>query len=727
MGRSLIRALFYLVVFLAPSIAAAQETPAPAATAPDPESRRWQMETVTVTAERLDRPAFDVPQAVSLLRREDLEDAMVRTIPEAFREIPGTHVQKTSQGQGSPFIRGFTGFRVLTLIDGIRLNNSTFRDGPNQYTGTVDPYSVERLEVVKGPSSVLYGSDSVGGTVNLLSRGWTWVDQDGVIWQRRLRYRFSSAEDSHTARAETYGQVDRDLSFFLGGTYKDYDDLHAGGDAGRQPGTGYQEWDADAKWQWRFAPDLTLTVAHQCVDMNDAARTHATVDGVTWQGTTRGTDRKRDLDQDRRLTYARIRWEDAATFFHTAEFTVSLHEQDERQTRIAPNHRTTIDGVKVDSWGISGQMTSDAPIGELTYGGDFTFDAVDSYRRDPDAPSSAADPHTRHSPRGPVADDASYQLIGVFLQDRLAITDAWEVIAGLRYDRAEAHAAEVGLGDIGPTALESLPALDRDWDAWNGSLRTIVTIGDHWAAYAGVGRGFRAPNLSDLTRFDIALSGEVETPSPGLSPEEFTGYDLGVRFGADDLEGEAAYFYTAVQDLITRYRTGVTIPGAGAEVQKSNLGDGYVQGVELSLRGHPHADWTVWTNATWMESSVEQVDSLHGNRIRSRPLGKMTPTNGGAGVRWDHPGRRWWLETWVDWSDDKSAYSPSDHVDTQRIPPDGFPGFAVWSIRGGWQTPVDGLKLHLAVENLTDKDYREFGSGSNEAGRNFLVELDWEF
>ncbi len=734
----------WMVLWAMGSIAAAQDRPGTAQDAPaesptpgnpetgggseaKPESPRWRLETVTVTAERVERSTFDVPQSVTVLGQDTFRDALYRTIPEAFREVPGAHVQKTSHGQGSPFLRGFTGFRTLTLVDGIRLNNSVFRDGPNQYNATIDPYTIGRMEIVKGPSSVLHGSDAVGGTINVLTRAWEFQEEDGLLWSRRTIYRFSSAEDSHTVRAESAGQVNRRLGFLLGGTWRDYDDLRAGGDEGRQANTGYSEWDADAKFQFRARPNLMLTLAHQRVDQDDAARTHATNRGVEWHGTQIGTDAKRDFDQDRRLTWLRADWTEARRFFHTARFTASLHEQAERQTRISSSGRLTIDGFEVDSWGIEGQFVSDTPIGELTYGGSFTLDVVDSFRRDPNAPPSAADPHVRKSPRGPVADDARYELLGIFLQDRFRVTQDWEIVAGVRYDRAEAHANEVGLGDIGPTSLEVLPALDRDWDAWNGSLRTIVGIGDHWKAFAGVGRGFRAPNLSDLTRFDIALSGEVETPSPDLSPEEFTGYDAGIRAQYDFLEGEAAYFYTAIQDLITRFRTGITIPGAGAEVRKNNIGDGYVQGVELSLRAHLLEDWTVWTNATWMESSVEQIDPRHGNVVRRRPLPKSTPANGGIGLRWDHPGGRWWLESWADWSAAKTAYSPFDHLDVQRIPPGGWPGAVTWNLRGAWQTPIEGLRVTLAVENLLDANLREFGSGVNEPGRNFLVELDWKF
>jgi len=85
--------------------------------------------------------------------RELIENRQVRTLAEALRELPGVMVQKTGHGQGSPYIRGFTGLRTLFLIDGIRLNNSTFREGPNQYWNTVDPFSV--LDVSRRSKSVL--------------------------------------------------------------------------------------------------------------------------------------------------------------------------------------------------------------------------------------------------------------------------------------------------------------------------------------------------------------------------------------------------------------------------------------------------------------------------------------------------------------------------------------------------------------------------------------------
>jgi hemoglobin/transferrin/lactoferrin receptor protein len=123
-----------------------------------------------VTATRVEEDPFSLPYSVSVVTAQDLERKMPRTTPEALRELPSIMLQKTSHGQGSPYLRGFTGYRTLMLVDGIRLNNSTFRDGPNQYWGTIDAQSLDHLEVVRGPSSVMYGSDAIGGTVNAISK-----------------------------------------------------------------------------------------------------------------------------------------------------------------------------------------------------------------------------------------------------------------------------------------------------------------------------------------------------------------------------------------------------------------------------------------------------------------------------------------------------------------------------------------------------------------------------
>lgn len=117
------------------------------AQAPPATNQASEASAIVVTATAIPSESQALPYSVSAVTAKDLEQKMPRTTPEALRELPSVMLQKTSHGMGSPYLRGFTGFRTLMLVDGIRLNNSTFRDGPCQYWNTIDAMSLNRLKV----------------------------------------------------------------------------------------------------------------------------------------------------------------------------------------------------------------------------------------------------------------------------------------------------------------------------------------------------------------------------------------------------------------------------------------------------------------------------------------------------------------------------------------------------------------------------------------------------
>ena len=125
---------------------------------------------IVVTASRKQLLSFHTPDAVSVLTSEELKHNAPRSMAEALIGTAGVWMQKTNHGGGSPFVRGLTGNQTLLLIDGIRLNNATFRYGPNQYFNTIDIFSVEQVEVIRGKGSVLYGSDALGGVINVITQ-----------------------------------------------------------------------------------------------------------------------------------------------------------------------------------------------------------------------------------------------------------------------------------------------------------------------------------------------------------------------------------------------------------------------------------------------------------------------------------------------------------------------------------------------------------------------------
>lgn len=675
-----------------------------------------ELPAVVVTATRTREDPFSLPYAVSVVSPQDLQRLMPRTTPEALRELPSVMLQKTSHGQGSPYLRGFTGFRTLMLVDGIRLNNSTFRDGPNQYWGTLDALSLDHLEVVRGPSSVLYGSDAIGGTVNAISKG----RQDygeGFDCDGATSYRFSSAEDSHTGHPELSGQYNRQVGVHVGGSLKSFGDLRGGHDAGLQPKTGYDEWDLDAKVEYFVAPNSRLVYGHQSVRLDEAWRTHATTYGLLWSGTTRGTDRQRVFDQARDLDYLQYHAEKLQGFAEEVHLSLSQHYQGELEDRVRANANRELQSVDVRTFGASLQLQSPSKVGRWIYGTEYYRDWVDSTYRGFN-PSGQL---TTMRWQGPVADDAGYDLVGAFVENHLPLVeDRLEFILGGRFTHAAADAGKVQDPFTGARL-----SLSEAWDNAVGNARLSYhpDAAKHWTLFGGASQGFRAPNLSDLTRFDIARSGEQEIPAFGLKPESFLSPEVGLKMEYARFSAEAAYFHTFMDDLIVRVPTGGVTGNGDRIVNKQNSGEGYVHGVELTGGLKLHRDWLLWANFTWMRGELDSPVIVGGPTV-TEPVSRLMPTTVNSGLRWRHPKGRVWAEFATTFAEKQDRLASNDMADTQRIPVGGTPGYGVYHFRLGWE-PCRRATLSAALENLTDEDYRIHGSGVNEPGRNFVLTAEF--
>ena len=162
-----------------------------------------EIEEITITTTRDERSASEVPAAVSVIDRDQLDAKAGRISPDLLRGEPGIFVQQTTPGQGTPIVRGLIGSSVLTLVDGMRLNNAIFRPSPNQYFALVDPYEVERIEIVRGTGSTLYGSDAMGGVINVLTPTPRFEGEEWQTCFRRSRSTHSSASPDLRAVSAT--------------------------------------------------------------------------------------------------------------------------------------------------------------------------------------------------------------------------------------------------------------------------------------------------------------------------------------------------------------------------------------------------------------------------------------------------------------------------------------------------------------------------------------------
>ncbi|ALS98058.1 TonB-dependent receptor [Lacimicrobium alkaliphilum] len=662
------------------------------------------MEVIYITSERVARSTLHTPYSVEQFSAEDITAGLYRSLPDIFKDAAGVMVQKTAYGQGSPYIRGFTGFRTLFLVDGVRLNNAIFREGPNQYWNTVDAFSVGRMELLRGPSSALYGADAIGGTVQVFS---TRLDTDVYRSEQLIDYFYRGASAEHSnilrssLRSEAPGQA-----FMAGATLKDFGDLTRGQGI-EQPNTGYDEYNLDAKWVRTLNEQWQLSAAAFYTEQDDVPRTHRTIYSTSFAGTNLGNELRRDLSHKRFMGYARLDADKPFDAVNDLQLTLSWQTQKERRDRERTDNRSDTQGITTDTVGLQAQFTSEYADINWVYGLESYIDSVDSF--------SSGNPV-----QGPVADDAQYQWHGLYLQGRGALTSRLDLLAGARFNHMRVDADKVS----DPVSGDAM-GVENSWSKTVFNLMFNYRQSDSQSFYAGIAQGFRAPNLSDLTRFDSARSNEFEIPSTDLKPEHFTNYSLGYKFYASAAIVDVSLFYTDIRDQIERFVTGNINADGEFEISKANIGDGHVKGLELRLSYPVSKEIKGSLLAAYVSGKVDTFPGSE-QRLTSEYPSRLMPTSVRIGLDYEPVYQDWGGQLQWYLVERADRLSTRDRGDTQRIPPGGTPGYGTLNISGFYQVS-NKLRLQLEVENLFDKDYRIHGSGQNEAGRNFILGIQGSF
>ncbi len=670
------------------------------------------LDPLVVTAARSPGQSADAPYTTDSLSAAFLREQGRRTLPEALQFTPGVLVQKTANGHGSPFIRGFTGRQNLLLMDGVRLNNSTFRGGPIQYWNMIDPLSLERMELVKSQGSVLYGSDAIGGTLNAFGKSARFREQAaGTAYsggQASYEYR-SNGEGSHVGRLEAETGIGGSFGLLLGTSAKDFGDIEDGA-YGRMRGTGYPEQDYDVRLDYALTPDSTLTLASYYVNQDDISRWHRTTANPGWNdgghSYAPGKWSANTFDQERSLTYLRYAGSnpqaDAAISRWSATVSFQASDDSEFQNRWPEPNTRQLRGssIHVQTLGADLELESKLGPGELVYGFDFYQDRVDSTGYQ----TNLANTNRRESL--PVADDSGYDTLGLFSQYVWHASEDFDLTAGARYTHI---AADVGRYYDASNTLRH--GQSEAWDAAVGSLRGIYHLDGGWSIYGGLSQAFRAPNLDDLSGNVSARSGASALGNAGLDPEQFLTYELGLRQQGATLAWGLAAFYTDAADMIV----GVPLTKGSATTIATNASAGYVYGFELEGAWQFQPQWELSGFAAWQDGRNESP-AFVGAPVQDRPNSRQLPLTGSLALRWSAASRKYWIEGRLLAAALEDRITAADQAaDSQRIPTGGTPGYGVASLRAGW-TVNDQLELTAGIENLTDESYRSHGSGQNEPG-----------
>jgi hemoglobin/transferrin/lactoferrin receptor protein len=662
------------------------------------------------------------PWSIKRLQAKDLQHH-ARTMPEALTGLPSVMVQKTALGQSSPYFRGLTGYHNVLLVDGIRVNHSAMRSGPNQYWSTVELLGSESIEVFRGPGGIMYGADAVGAVVNVLTAKPIFSDISGTQGGHFFG-RLSSAERSWTAGVS--GTISSPKWFAeLSHAEHSFGDLEGGKEIGKQSNTGYDSRGTNFRLSRKINEDASMTFGLQRTVMDDVPRTHKTVDGLTWEGLSPGTEIWRHLDQERNLYYGKLSWEDRGGVMDKGIVTLSLHQHGQERNRMK---KATKGGdfqyFDLNDFGVSSRFESDDLWGgRISYGVEFHTETLSSggYKFD--------DNRVRGIDlvQGPLAADAQYDRYAFYLNDSYEMSSGWVVEPGIRFSSVRAELDRYFFNNSDASTIQTPET--KIYNEWIGSIRASKEIAKDKFLFTGVSQGFRPPSLYDLTSTDETSA--IEKPNTSLDPEKFLQAEIGLRGGTDEWDWSISAYRTWVDDMIIRS----PIEMGKSPVLKAN-GDGFIQGLEIELGYDWTPSWSSEIRLSWMDGEVEQMldDNASGTIAidgRSytpvdRAPDRLMPSQAMLVTRYAPDGLNWWAEFSILAVGKADDLSLKDQTDSSRIPENGTPGFALFGFRGG-RSVGEKTEITLTTENLGDIDYRVHGSGLNGPGRNFIFSVTHSF
>jgi outer membrane receptor protein involved in Fe transport len=693
----------------------------------------------------------------SVVTQKQMQERLPRSAPDALRYEPGVFVQQTAHSQASPYVRGLTGQQTLMAFDGIRLNNATFRQGPNQYFFTVDSRTIRKLEVVRGSASTRWGSDAIGGALLTTPLDPTLDPKKRWTFHPRMML------TTRTADGEVGGRTQFDLGWrgkvglFTGIGYRNVGKLRTAGapiapatgqpwkeprlddDLRTQIGTGFRELTADSRLVWKIDGKNRLTAAYYDYRQFDAPRTDKCPPPEAPDTTC-----LKYLNQNRTLTY--LAWDmlgGERAAMERARVSLSYQQQYERTQLFRDNGLPEIPGGtesngrdKVHSIGLRGAFeTARIPLGDhvgldFDYGADMYVDLLSSeaWLRFTDI----TPPLTVPLPRGQYLDDSWYLSSGAWLESTFSLGSRVLLRGGGRGAFVHAYAK-------GEDESDSL-SVDKSWATVVGNAGLVVIATEWLTWHLDFDQGFRAPNLDDLTSRQQTGPG-FQYENANLDPERSISLDTGFKVRHARVEASVFYWQTFIRDMIGRAPREVDdCPGEDADpngcgasrtrFQLVNL-DGWAQlrGVDSSLRLYMPLGFALNTTLSWAwgegPNPVPPPDDGTISNYRPRvPLSRVPPLNGTVEFTW-YGDFGLWLGSALRWAAAQTRLAPADAADP-RIPAGGTPGYVVWDLRAGYRFDPHVL-VGLVFANVLDSPYRYHGSSVNGAMRSLDLSVEFGF
>jgi hemoglobin/transferrin/lactoferrin receptor protein len=726
------------------------------------------LQQVTISATRNEQDVNSVPSTVTVQTREDLDRNNVNNIKDLVRYEPGVSVGGAGQRAGLTGynIRGIDGDRVLTQVDGVQVPDSFF-NGPYAQTNRnyVDPEIVKRVEILRGPASVLYGSNAIGGAVSYYTLDADDIIKPGKDVGARLKTGYSSADDSWLTSGTVAGRTGE----FDGLLHLSQRNGHETESYGETGGTGLNRTEANpedvrttnvlAKLGWDYADDarLGLTYEHykDDVDTNQLSAVGGPFNAGRGFGFYKSRTGNDTVTRERFGIEHRFGLDTALADNIKWSLNYQIAKADQSTEEIYAPSRTVLrkrdTTYKDRQWVFDAQADKSFAIADtdhrITYGTTIKQDKVTGLRtgsgtcltvagacRVIGAPS-AADTLT------PASDfpDPTITSYSLFAQDQISWGN-WTFLPGARYDytKLDPHVTEEFLATADQSGNGDVSDDSKTWHRLSPKFGTTYSFNDNYTWYGQYAEGFRTPTAKALYgRFENLAGGYQVAPNPDLEPEKSKSYETGLRGQFEAGSFDMAVFYNKYRDFIDE--NAITPGYTETTFQSNNIAHATIKGVEL--KGRLNLDSFGAPTGLYTQGSMAY---LYGrNDDTGQPLNSINPLTGvfGLGYEQDKYGAllNWTLvkrKTRVD----STSFKTPDGTSTQFK----TPGYGVLDLAGFYKV-TDDVTINAGLYNLTNKKYWQWddvrgydsvGEASvtqpanldrlTQPGRNFAVNLIWD-
>ncbi len=700
------------------------------------------MDEFVISASRTRENKKEVSYEIDVIKPIELKEQTSNSSAEILESTGNIMVQKTQGGGGSPILRGFEANKVLLAVDGVRLNNAIYRSGHLQNSITIDNFILDRVEVIYGPSSVIYGSDALGGVIHYYTKSPIFPDSAKFKSNGDAYIKYSSADNGMMGHFNiTYAR--KKIGGISSVTHKIINDLTVG--SNRLPA--YKDWGKTPYYVETInGVDSTLTNPNQNIQIGTGYSQTDFLQKIIYKptkyidfianfqySTSSNINRYDKLNQMKNgnLKYAEYYYGpqnrllgalttkiNKETFlFSNINMNISFQKIDEdRISRKFRNEKKLYQEEDVNVYGFSIDTRKNINKGYINYGIESYYNNVESkafYRNINNGEETIA--QTRYPDGGSqYSNFAAYSSIKYNLSKKLFL------LGGFRYSYINA------VSSFDNQDFIALPynKITVSNGAPTASISTIYYPQDNLKIAVIASTGFRAPNVDDYGKIR-AKHDLITLPNDKLKPEYLYNLETNIDKTIDGyIKVGGTFYYSFLTNAIVRGYSNLngvdTVLYDGDYyhiISNFNTDEAYIYGMNFYISSDLNSEWSFYSKLNF---------TIGQNITKNEPLGHIPPFFGKSAVK--YYANKFTHELFFNYSGWKKIedMSPFGEDNESQATEDGFPGWYTINYKFNY-TINKHLFLQFAVNNILDKYYKNFASAVGSSGRNFIVSLRASF